>query len=74
MVKLLRCELEAISSIAEAQIGSNLMIVFSSSTLWTVASRHRFNGSFMSDSDTIAARSRHLHAAAVHVSTIEMLV
>lgn len=62
MVKLLRWDCEAISRMDAAQIGSILIMVLSSSTLWTVASLHRFGlfDSFMSESDSIAARSIHL--------------
>jgi len=51
------------SKIPEAQIGSILMIDFSSSTLWTVARFQRFGGAFeslASSSVTIAALSNHL--------------
>lgn len=63
MVKLERWECEATCNMADAHIGSILRMVFTSSTLWTVASLHRFGwfGCFMSESLTIAARSNHLH-------------
>ena len=51
------------SKIPDAQIGSILMIDFSSSTLWTVANFHKFGGAFgslASSSVTIAALSNRL--------------
>lgn len=57
------CDDDVMSKIADAQIGSILIIDFSSSTLWTVTSLHRFGGAFeslASSSVTIAALSSHL--------------
>lgn len=63
MTKLPKCDEDIMSKIPEAQIGSILMIAFSSSTLWTVTRFQRFGGAFeslASSSVIIAALSNHL--------------
>lgn len=63
IVKLPRCEYEVTSNIPAAHMGSMRIMHFSSSTLWTVASLHRFGGFeyFVSSFVTTAARSNHLY-------------